>query len=112
MTDFTVRRMLGPIITEMGGSLSGSGGSGGDGLTITNNVSGYVLKATGEANRIEGIPQLQYDAGTSTLNANANLYVSGSTNYLYIHGTNEAGEQVKFKVAVQGHILDISGSTS
>ena len=52
MTDFTVRRMLGPIITEMGGSLSGSGGSGGDGLTITNNVSGYVLKATGEANRI------------------------------------------------------------
>ena len=77
MTDFTVRRMLGPIITEMGG---------------------YDL--------LGGSIQFL------TLNANANLYVSGSTNYLYIHGTNEAGEQVKFKVAVQGHILDISGSTS
>lgn len=114
MTDFTVRRMLGPVITQMGGDTSGSGssGSGSLGLTITNNVDGYILKATGENDRIEGIPNLQYDSGTSTLLSTANLYVSGSMNYLYLHGTDETGQPVKFRVAIEGDVVQFSGSAS
>ena len=111
MTDFNARRMLGPVHSQMGGNVSGSSDSGGgSSLTITNNVDGYVLKATGENNRIEGIPQLQYDSDTSTLLSTANLYVSGSMNYLYLHGTDESGQPAKFKVAIQGHIVNFSGS--
>lgn len=114
MTDFNQRRTLGPIVTQMGGDIIGSGsaGSGSSNLTITNNVDGYILKATGENDRIEGIPSLQYDSGTSTLLSSANLYVSGSMNYLYLHGTNESGNPVKFRVAIDGHIVQFSGSTS
>ena len=106
MTDFTSRRMLGPIHSQMGGSVSGSSGSGGgSSLTITNNVDGYLLKATGEENKVEGIPALQYDAATTTLSASANLYLTGSAHYLYLHGFGASGEPVKFRVSVSGSLL-------
>ena len=112
MTDFNVRRMLGPIHTQMGGDSdpnhSGSGGGGGS-LSILNNVDGYMLKATGEPNQVAGVPQLAYNSINNTLSSSANLYVSGATNYLYLHGTNESGQTVKFKVNIQGSILEIAG---
>jgi hypothetical protein len=80
---------------------------GGGSLTITNNVSGYILKATGVPNRIEGIPQLQWDSTKTALTASGDIYVSGSANYLYLNGTNAAGHTIKFKVAVDGSILRI-----
>jgi hypothetical protein len=104
--------MLGPINTVMGGEMSSSagGGGGGSSLTITNNVNGYLLQATGEQNRLEGIPALQYDSSTTTLSSSANLYVSGSTHYLYLHGLDESGQPAKFKVAIEGGILTIPSS--
>ena len=112
MSDFSVRRMLGPIRTQMGGDPdpqhSGSGGGGS--LSILNNVDGYLLKATGVPNQVAGVSQLQYNSTSNTLSSSANLYVSGATNYLYLHGTDETGQTVKFKVSVQGSILQIVGS--
>lgn len=112
MSDYNVRRMLGPVRTQMGGNTdpSGSGGSGSGSLSIINNIDGYLLKATGVPNKIEGIPQLQYDATDNTLSSSANLYVSGATNYLYLHGTDENGQTVKFRVNIQGSLVQISGS--
>jgi hypothetical protein len=99
------RSMLGPINVEMGGNSdpTGSSGGGGSNLTITNNIDGYLLKATGDANRVEGISALQY-TGTA-LSASTNLYVSGSNNYLYVHGSDAQGNIKRFKVNIQGGIL-------
>jgi hypothetical protein len=109
-----VRRMLGPVNSVMGGEMSSSagGGSGSSGITITNNVDGYLLKATGEADRVEGISALQYNSATTTLSSSANLYVSGSTHYLYLQGIDESGQPAKFKIAIEGSILSVSGSQS
>ena len=109
MTDFNQRRTLGPIVTQMGGDTIGSGsaGSGSSNLTITNNVDGYILKATGENDRIEGIPSLQYDSDTATLSASSNLYLTGSANYLYLHGYGAGGEPVKFRVSISGSLLRV-----
>ena len=101
------RRMLGPINNQMGGNPEGDSGGGGGSLTINNNVDGYILKATGIANTVEGIPQLQWDNATTALTASSDIYVSGSSNYLYLHGTNANGETVRFKVNVEGHILKV-----
>ena len=115
MRDPIPRRMLGPIAHEMGGSTtetgSSGGGGGGSSLTITNNVDGYILKATGEANRIEGIPQLQYDSSRTTLTASANMYISGSNdpgdNYLYLHGTDHTGQKRQFKIQISGSLFRV-----
>jgi|TARA_R110000824_G_scaffold34500_3_gene109348 hypothetical protein len=96
-------RDLGYVKFQRGDSNSGGGGS----VTITNNVSGYLLKATGIANTVEGIPQLQWDSTNTALSASADVYVSGSTNYLYINGTNELGHAIKFQVQVEGGMLKI-----
>ena len=79
------------------------------GVTITNNVAGYLLQATGENDRIEGIPSLQWDATNTVLSASSDLYVTGSANYLYLHGTNAAGKTVRFQVGVEGSILKVIG---
>ena len=107
MTIKIPRRMLGPINNEMGGNPEGGGGGGGGSLTINNNVDGYILKATGVANTVEGIPQLQWDSTNTALSASSDIYVSGSNNYLYLHGTNAGGQTVRFRVAVDGHVLKI-----
>lgn len=103
-------RMLGPINKSMGGNSDPSGG-GGSSLTITNNIDGYILKATGTPNTIEGIPQLQWDSSNTVLSASSDVYISGSNNYLYLHGTNESGETVRFQVAVSGSLLKIIGES-
>ena len=108
------RRMIGQIRIEMGGTTmdSGSGGGGGS-LTITNNVDGYILKATGDANRIEGISQLQYDSATNALTASADIVITGSghpgANYLYLHGSDENGNVRTFKVEVTGSMFRVLG---
>jgi hypothetical protein len=107
--------MLGPIKFVMGGdalqsSSAGSGG-GGSSLTISNNISGYVLRATGEADRIAGIPQLRYDTNRTTLTASAGIYISGSNdpgdNYLYLHGTDSTGAKRQFKIEVSGSLFKV-----
>jgi hypothetical protein len=97
----------------MGGFVSGSGGSGGGGssLTITNNVDGYILKATGESNRIEGIPTFTHNSTTNAISASSDLYITGSNNYLYLHGYNETGQAVRFKVAISGSLFQVAEET-
>ena len=113
MRDPIPRRMLGPITKEMGGDQvpSGSSGGGGGGGTITNNINGYILKATGDANRVEGIPQLQYDSSRATLTASAGIYISGSNdpgdNYLYLHGTDSTGAKKQFKIEISGSMFKV-----
>ena len=110
------RRMLGPIAREMGGDTTQSGSGGGGGgtpLTITNNVNGYILKATGDPNRIEGISQLQYDSTRNTLTASSGMYITGSSsglgdNYLYLHGTDHEGNPTQFKMMVSGGMLRVA----
>lgn len=116
MRDPIPRRMLGPITKEMGGDTTqtgSSGGGGGGSLTITNNVNGYMLKATGDPNRIEGISQLQYDSARNTLTASSGLYITGSSsglgdNYLYLHGTDSSGNPTQFKMMVSGGVLRVA----
>jgi hypothetical protein len=100
------RRLLGPVNTQMGGDPDPSGGGGGS-LTIQNNVDGYILKATGQANTVKGIPQLQWNETQNALTGSGDIYVSGSNNYLYLHGSNSNGETVRFRVGVSGSILKI-----
>ena len=100
------RRILGPVITQMGGNSNPAGG-GGSSLTIENNVDGYILKATGAPNTVKGIPELQWNEAHTALTGSGDIYVSGSNNYLYLHGTNANGETVRFQVAIEGHILKI-----
>ena len=97
--------MLGRIDKSMGGDPDPSGG--GSRLTINNNVDGYILKATGQANTVEGIPQLRWDATNTALSASSDVYISGSNNYLYLHGTDATGQTVRFQVAVSGGLLQI-----
>ena len=117
MKNHLPRRMLGPIYQEMGGIATGSSGGGGGGgggsLTITNNIDGYILKATGDSNRVEGIPQLQYDSNRATLTASAGIYISGSNdpgdNYLYLHGTDHLGQKRQFKIEISGSLFKVVG---
>ena len=97
------RRMLGPIREEMGGEVVHTD----SGLTISNNTAGYILKATGQAGKIEGIPNLVWDSANTVLSSSADLYISGSSNNLYLHGTNNLGEAVRFKISIDGGILKI-----
>lgn len=114
MKEYSARRLLGAINNSMGGFLSGSAGSsggGGSSLTITNNIDGYILKATGEANRIEGISTLTHNSTTNAISASSDLYITGSNNYLYLHGYNETGQAVRFKVAVSGSLFQVAEET-
>ena len=101
------RRLLGPVNSQMGGNSDPAGGGGGGSLTIENNVDGYILKATGTPNTVKGIPELQWNETHTALTGSGDIYVSGSNNYLYLHGTNANGETVRFQVAIEGHILKI-----
>jgi len=109
MSKVIPRRMVGPINKSMGGDPDPA--SGGSGVTINNNVDGYILKATGIADTIEGIPQLTWDSSNTALSASGDIYISGSNNYLYLHGTNAAGQTVRFQVEIEGNILKIVGES-
>jgi len=103
------RRMLGPVRDVMGGNISGSGGTSGT-LEIKNNVAGYILKATGTPNSIEGIPNLRYNSTDNALTSSADMYVSGASNYLYIHGTDDTGAAKKFRIEISGSLFKIVDS--
>ena len=92
------RRLLGPIKSQMGGDPDPSSGGGG-GVTITNNV---------EANKVEGIPQLRWNSSDVALSASADIYVSGSNNYLYLHGSDADGKTVRYRFRVSGSILQVA----
>ena len=99
-------RLLGPIKNNMGGN-PGETPSGGSSVTISNNVDGYVLQATGNPNEIKGIPQLQWNSSNTALSASADIYLTGSNNYLYLHGSDSEGKTVRFRVRVSGSILQV-----
>jgi len=94
-------------ITKVGSV--GGGGSGGGGITIHNNVAGYILKATGETDVVEGMPQ--FVSSSTGLTASVDLYVSGSSYadgpYLSIQGTDADGNLSKIKLHVSGGFLKV-----
>ena len=109
--------MLGPVKTQMGGDDSpGSGSGGGGSLTITNNVSGNILQATGDANIIAGTNQLTWNNTypVPALSASSNVFIAGSNANLYIQGTDSDGASKMYKLAVinGGFYVTPSGSTN
>lgn len=108
--------MLGPIKTQMGGDSedNGSGGGGGN-LSITNNVSGNILQATGDPNTIAGTNQLTWNNTYSipALSASSNVFIAGTNANLYIQGTDNDGTQKMYKLAVHngGFYVIPSGSS-
>ena len=100
------RRILGPINVEMGGdpNPSSGGGGGGGSITIENNTDGNMIKATGLSDKISGISEFKFD-GTD-LKAEADLYISGSSNNLFLQGSDEDGNQnVLFRIEIVGGIF-------
>tara|TARA_Y100000004_G_scaffold159877_1_gene187001 strand:+ start:88 stop:420 length:333 start_codon:yes stop_codon:yes gene_type:complete len=99
------RRTLGPINTEMGGDPNPSGSAGGGGsTTIENNVDGYMIKATGQSDKISGVEEFQFDG--AALKAQADLQVSGSGNNLFIQGSDSEGNLNRmFRIEVSGGIF-------
>ena len=74
-------------------------------------MGSYLVKATGVANTLTGLANLNYDGNTFI--TNTDLYVSGSSNNLFINGTNVAGIRRKFKIHITGGIVsatEIQGS--
>lgn len=97
------RRMLGPVKEEMGGDTMMSGSR----ISISNNVAGYLLRATGQEGVVEGVPNLSWDDSNKVLSSSADIYISGSSNNLYLHGVNNDGQTVRFKVSIDGGVLKI-----
>jgi len=100
------QRILGPISSQAGGESIPATGGGGGSVTINNNVDGYLVKATGVADTLTGLANLNYNGSTFT--TNTDLYVSGSSNNLFINGTNDGGVRRKFKIDIVGGILTVS----
>jgi hypothetical protein len=91
------------------GPSSGGGGSGGE-VTIRNNVDGYILKATGENNIIEGMPQ--FVSSSTGITSSVDFYISGSSSpsagpNLFIQGSDADGNLSKMKVVVENGFLKI-----
>jgi hypothetical protein len=108
-TDENIYPRLGSSFTmnKLGPSSGGGGTTGG--ITIQNNVDGYVLKATGQDNIIEGMPQ--FVSSSTGLTASTDFYVSGSSYadgpYLAIQGTDADGNLSKIKLHVSGGFLKV-----
>jgi len=88
----------------------GGGGGGGSGITINNNVAGYILKATGDSSVIEGMPQ--FVSSSTGLTASVDFYISGSSPpsagpNLFIQGSDAEGNISKMKVVVENGFLKI-----
>ena len=98
------RRTLGPIISEMGGDPNPSSGGGGGSITIENNVDGYMIKATGQSDKITGVEEFQFDG--AALKAQADLQISGSGHNLIIQGSDSDGNLNRmFRIEVSGGIF-------
>ena len=95
-------------ITRIGNVGSGGGGGGGSGITINNNVAGYILKATGDASVIEGMPQ--FVSSSTGISSSVDFYISGSNSpssapNLFIQGTDANGNISKMKIVVENGFL-------
>jgi len=110
-TDENIYPRLGSSFTmnKLGPS-SGGGGAGSGGITIQNNVDGYILKATGQDNIIEGMPQ--FVSSSTGLTASVDLYVSSSLSadgsapaQLFIQGSDPNGNGSKMKIIVENGFL-------
>ena len=91
-------------ITRIGNVGSAAGGSG---LTINNNVNGYILKATGDSSIIEGMPQ--FVSSSTGISASVDVYLTGSNTStfpnLFIQGTDANGNISKMKIVVENGFL-------
>ena len=91
-------------ITRIGNVGSAAGGSG---LTINNNVNGYILKATGDSSVIEGMPQ--FVSSSTGISASVDVYLTGSNTStfpnLFIQGTDADGNISKMKIVVENGFL-------
>jgi len=99
-SSFTLNR-LGPS--------SGGGSSGGE-VTIRNNVDGYILKATGENNVIEGMPQ--FISSSTGITSSVDFYISGSNPpsagpNLFIQGSDADGNVSRMKIIVENGFLKV-----
>ena len=95
-------------MVRVGSVGSGGGGVGGGGVTIQNNVAGYILKATGDDGIIEGMPQ--FVSSSTGLTASVDVYISGSgplsaVPNLFIQGTDSDGNISKMKIMVKDGFL-------
>jgi len=92
-------------ITRIGSVGAGSGG--GSGITINNNIDGYILKATGDSSVIEGMPQ--FVSSSTGISASVDVYLTGSntSNFpnLFIQGTDADGNISKMKIVVENGFL-------
>jgi|AACY02.10.fsa_nt_gi hypothetical protein len=107
------RRLLGPVKTIMGGQTTGSAGAGGGGggssITITNNVDGHLLTATGGANTIEGMAQTAFPANSklsgSYTAGTGNQGLIGDFSALYFDGVNHEGVAKRYQLVISGGML-------
>ena len=51
------------------------------------------------------------NSSASAISASSDLYITGSNNYLYLHGYNETGQAVRFKVAISGSLFQVAEET-
>jgi hypothetical protein len=92
------KRILGPL-----NQFPVEAAQGGGSLTIQNNVSGRLLRATGGASTISGVTGLSFDG--DEFDVSMDLYVQGSGNNLFIDGTNDSGTSTKFRIEIVGGVL-------
>lgn len=97
------RRILG-YTNQFPAAPSGSVGGDGNATDIQNNVSGYMLKATGDPTTIAGVEDVIYDG--STLLVAGDMYVKSSKKF-YLDGTDSAGGSKKYRIGIVGGILKV-----
>ena len=92
------KRILGPV-----SQFPVEAAQGGGSLTIQNNVSGRLLRATGGASTISGVTGLAYDG--DEFDVSMDLYIQGSGNNLFLDGTDETGSSTKYRIEIVGGLL-------
>jgi hypothetical protein len=82
-----------------------SSAGGGSGVTINNNIDGYMLRASGVSNTITGLSAFTYD-GSSAFTMGADLQISGTNNNLLVQGSDAAGNlNVLYRIEVSGGLF-------
>ena len=97
------RRILG-YVNQFPAAPSGSTGGGGGSITIQNNESGFMLKATGGSSTIAGVEEISYDGSTFAIESD--VYVKSSKKF-YIDGTDSSGAGTKYRIGIEGGILKV-----
>jgi hypothetical protein len=100
------RRIPGPL-NQFPVSGSSGGGGGGGSLTINNNTEGNMLMATGGADEISGINVFKYDDSSNTISGSGQI----KAHSFAFEGTNQDGDNVLYKMMVEGGILQLLSSS-